>query len=101
MNQKRLKRVERGKTSKIPERRNRKPALPSADARPWDNHPLVLESHHAGKTALCPAMSLAPERSHNRCPSVLLWVVGPLFAPDRYFNSSVTAPPDRMISIIW
>ena len=44
----------------VPERRNRQPPSSSADARPRGQSPVLSKSRHAGRTALCPAMSLAP-----------------------------------------
>jgi len=56
-------------------RRNHGRAAP--DARPEDNHPFF--SNHAGRTALCPEMSLAPAAVHKPRPG--LWTGGTSIRP--------------------
>jgi hypothetical protein len=56
--------------SRKPVRRNQKPRSCSSDARPRDNHPFLFMTRHAGRTALCPEMSVAPAAVHN--PSLSL-----------------------------
>jgi nicotinamidase-related amidase len=63
------------------------------DARPGGQSPVLSESRHAGRTALCPAISLAPAavpQPRLICPPEFGWW-GPLFVPDRQFNFSLTA----------
>src|SRR6476646_7178032 len=46
---------------------------------PGDYHPFFFASRHAGRTALCPEMSVAPGAVHNLSgPAEFGWV-GPLF----------------------
>ena len=47
--------------------------------------PVLVCTHHAGRTALCPEMSLAPAAVHNPWPE--LWRVGPLFVRLDHVNS--------------
>src|SRR5262249_52177128 len=55
-----------------PERRNWKPQSPSADARLTGQSPVLSESRHTGRTALCPRMSLAPAAVPNPGSTFLL-----------------------------
>jgi hypothetical protein len=67
--------------NRMPVRRNQKPLSSSSDAPSWDNHPFLFTPRHAGRTALCPEMSVAPAAVHNPSAMVLLSLVGgdPLF----------------------
>src|SRR5262249_42183610 len=48
-----------------PGRRNRNPYPPVVDAGPRGQPPVPSEPRHAVRTALCPAMSVAPAAVHN------------------------------------
>jgi len=63
---------------------------PSADARPKGQSPVLSESRHAGRTALCPNVFSTGGGPNPRLifPPEFWWV-GPLFALNTFVNSAI------------